>query len=273
MPSPSSIAFITPPNSTSDPLPEHNLKEVIECSAAAEREFLELTKQDIVETTEWAIEESEPAPTAIAIEIALRVSEGLMPFWPQHFDVYPLDGNIAIDSGTVNKSFAMVVCKNNGTITTLITVQKKRLRKEWQEDEVALAIDYTGRFLVILRKMKGVTTFGHSINSWRKRISGEGYFYIDLTQNYQEVSTWGVSITGLQTEDWKRHLSRQAKHLTRIINGGTYSIEPGLTEGTHIPWMGSCQSVRYYGQQPDSGVGPYNTREPLPRPYQTAALP
>ena len=206
----SNMANMTLPTAPSGDLQTfYGAVTILECSSEQDHKYLDMTKKDIEETVQWA--DDEVAPSVVAVKNAHRVAEGIMPFWPQHFDVYPLDGNIAIDSETVNKSFVMVVCKSDGSATTMITIRAKRSRKDWQIEELGALIDYAGRYLLALHKMRGVVTIEYTINGRRGRTHWKRGVDFDQQTEAQQVPTQQIAYAGIQAGAWQAYLGGQTE--------------------------------------------------------------
>ena len=245
---------------------------VIECSQDRALRYLNLTKKDLEEAIQWAEEDSdEVAPSTAAVEIAHRVAEGIMPFWPQHFDVYPLDGDIAIDSETVGKSFVMVVCKSDESATTMVTIRGKRLRKDWRAEDLDKLINFAGTYLVILRKMKGADTFEYTIHSWSGRDSWKRNFNVDVSPETQKVSKQQIAFAGVSGGTEQTHLGGQTECLPGYVYSSSNSYTTGLEKRTHLLRLGRSQSIDDYGQWEESGFRP-NPGESFPRPNQTTIV-
>lgn len=245
---------------------------ILECSSEQDRKHLDLTKKDIEEAVEWAEEDDdEIIPSTVAVENALRVSEGIMPFWPQHFDVYPLDGDIAIDSETVNRSFVMVVCKSDGSATTMITIRAKRSRRDWQMEELSALIEYAGRYLLVLRKMRGAVTLEYTINGRRGRTHWKGSVHIDLQTANSQVSAQQIAYAGVQGSTWQAHLGGQIECSVESFHDSPNSYGARLGSPADLLGLGRNQSINSDGWW-TKGRRKTNLQKSLPRSHQTAPV-
>ena len=144
---------------------------------------LRLALQELGEVADWARDEGEVVPNELALDNATLVMKGI--FWssPQRFDVYSLNGDVVIDSEAVGSSFVMVLCKNDGRITTLVNTDGKRLRKDYRpnsmESDFGALISFTCGFLQKVRGRRSEnSTCEYSNSHSGERNYWKGYFFL-----------------------------------------------------------------------------------------------
>ena len=222
------------------------------------REYLGLTERDVDRAVEWATgDEDEIKLSDLAVVNARRVVDGIFRFWPQHFDVYPLDGGVAIDSETINRNFVMVVCKSDGSVTTMINVGTERLRKSWQMEKLESLIAFAGQYLAILYKMKGAVTLEHTSDSRGRRTSWKRSIHIYKTSSSSPLSRQQISYESVQGSYWQTHFSRQIEYCPENVGDRANSFDTGLAEPTSVPRLGGGTDDDRHGQGAQGGIEAY----------------
>ena len=171
---------------------------------------LDLTMQDLSEVAEWASDEDEPVPSDLAMNNATFVAEEIFLSWPQRFDVYPLNGDVVIDSEAIGSDFVMVLCKSDGGITTLVNAGGGRLRKDYvagnSKSDLMGLISFTCDYL---SKLSGTRGKNNTSEYYGSNSSDRNYWKGNIflkRKNSQTVQTEQVANQSLRSTGAYTHL-------------------------------------------------------------------
>ena len=245
--------------------------EIVEPDAG----YLELVREDISGVVAWAQETDELIPTDIAIDNAYRVIERVFWAWPQRFDVYPLDGTVAIDSEAVDQAFVMILCKSDGSISAMGDLTGKSQRKDYDgRDQPGFdaLVSTICNWLIILRQKRGtVETLEYNNGRFRTRISWEGDIVVILAERREAIPTEQSLAQSIQSTLPFTNIGRQDLLRPKPRSSCPNCNETRRGSRGDVLWMGfdlgECNHQQWAQDYSRPGV-----RQSIPRSYSTSAL-
>ena len=230
-------------------------------------------KDDIDAVSEWATGAGESIPSELAVGNAHKIIERVFWSWPQRFDVYPLDGAVAIDSETFERDFIMIICQSDGSISAIADRSGESYRQDYagqDEGEFEELVASICSWLENLREKRGIDkTSEHNIGYSSTGNSWAGGIDIILPEVHPPVPAREVFSQGIQSILRHAHIGRQTlrrRSSCQNCDKTRQGSQPDLS------WMGFSFSECNHQQWPQGFKRP-PVQQSISRSYPAPGMP